>query len=371
MSSLSKTQLASNPADLLDAALDYAARGWSIIPTIGKRAAGLWKPFQERPADEPTLRRMFSRKGITGLAVIFGSASGGLACRDYDDADAYRRLAADHPDLAALLPTVQTARGYHVYFRGPDGFTKFPDGEYRGDARHYCLVPPSLHPSGSTYRWLIPLPEGELPTVDPVQVGLLTHTQADTHATQATHATQLHVSSDAVETAIRATLPSGPGQRNRQLFDFARRLKGIKPDATIDELEAIVRQWHSRALPFITTKDWLTTWIDFRVASARVKRPAGATMSEIVATAAARTPADASAIAKLMALCEALQEHHGPGKAWPLSCRMAANEIGTSHTTAWAMLKLLVIEGTIELVTPGGKKGSLIAATYRYTGEQS
>jgi len=29
--------------------------------------------------------------------------------------------------------------------------------------------------------------------------------------------------------AIEATLPSGPGERNRKLFDLARRLKAVMP----------------------------------------------------------------------------------------------------------------------------------------------
>ena len=145
-------------ADLLEAALEYAARGWSIIPTAGKQPTGSWKTFQTSPPDEPTLRRMFARKGITGLAIIMGSASGGLACRDYDDAGAYRRWADDHPDLASTLPTVKTSRGFHVYFAGPDGFQDLGDGEYRADSGHYCLLPPSAHPDGPTYTWLVPLP---------------------------------------------------------------------------------------------------------------------------------------------------------------------------------------------------------------------
>ncbi len=165
---------AENSQGFFDAALTYARRGWSIIPTIGKNSAHHWKQFQTTPADESTLRRLFSHKGITGLAVILGSASRGLACRDFDDTDAYHRWADAQPELAALLPTVKTARGFHVYFRGPDSFAVLGDGEYRADAGHYCLLPPSRHPDGPTYTWQIMLPIGELPMVNPSSCGLLT-----------------------------------------------------------------------------------------------------------------------------------------------------------------------------------------------------
>ena len=84
---------------LIDHALAYAHCGWSVIPTIGKIAAGLWKPFQDRRPDECTLRRMFGRPGITGLAVITGKVSGALAVRDFDKADAYRRWAEANPTM--------------------------------------------------------------------------------------------------------------------------------------------------------------------------------------------------------------------------------------------------------------------------------
>jgi len=58
--------------------------------------------------------------------------------------------------LARTSPTVETARGRHVYFRGDfDGVQHLAGGELRG-ARSYCLLPPSLHPDGVNYRWIIP-----------------------------------------------------------------------------------------------------------------------------------------------------------------------------------------------------------------------
>jgi len=377
MSTVPKTHSASNPAALLDAALDFAARDMSIIPTIGKRAVGRWKQFQDRPADERTLRRMFARKGITGLAVILGSVSGGLACRDYDDGDAYHRWAADHPDLAETLPTVQTARGYHVYFAGPDGFHDLGDGEYRADVGHYCLLPPSAHPDGPTYIWRTPLPDGELPVVDPVQAGLLPdQTQGGPRhpgrpKTPTTHILMCERGKIPISGVIAETLPTGPGQRFHKIFAFARQLKATAPDADAAKLRPIVRQWFELALPFIRTKEWSVTWEDFIVAWQGVKHPVGGQWSEIVQASKGITvdtgDHDGAAVA-IIRLCAALQAHHGDGNSWPLSCRKARDAVGVTHERAARILKMLIFEGMLELVQPAGKKGSGIAATYIFLG---
>ncbi len=207
---------------LLHHALAYAGLGWSIIPVIGKKPAGLWKPFQTNPADEKTLRRLFARKGITGLAVVLGSVSGGLAVRDFDDTGAYRTWAAANPGDATRLPTVKTARGFHVYGRlAEEQFVKFADGELRADTGHYVVLPPSTHPGGIVYSWLIPLP-GDAALLPLLPRSLAKPTDAEqTQQTQADpadpckHIAVRHppaATPDGVERAITRTLPAGPGE---------------------------------------------------------------------------------------------------------------------------------------------------------------
>jgi len=163
--------------DILEAALAYVQRGWSLIPIRPgtKKAAGRWKQFQSAPASVDKLQAWFGNGSAFGLAVVLGEVSGGLVCRDFDDQAIYDEWAARSSDLARTLPTVATARGRHVYFRAKDLRSRdVGGGEYRADGR-YCVVPPSKHPTGALYRWLVPLPEGELPLIDPVESGLLPH----------------------------------------------------------------------------------------------------------------------------------------------------------------------------------------------------
>src|SRR5262249_31604916 len=148
---------------------------------------------------------------------------------------------------------------------------KFKDGELR--AGGYCLLPPSVHPRGPRYRWLIEPPVGEIPHVDLRAAGVLDfngscnreHAEhgdrggdggtgaelehrdhpVDIVAPRITEITETTVDSfcssrwlsvalcgtpelsEQIRRAIANTLPTSSGQRNRQVFELARELKAI------------------------------------------------------------------------------------------------------------------------------------------------
>lgn len=349
---------------LLAHALAYADRGWSIIPVIGKQSAGLWKPFQIEPADENTLRRLFARQGVTGLAVVLGTVSGGLAVRDFDLVDAYRTWASEHPDDAKRLPTVKTARGFHVYGRlDEELFVTFADGELRADSRHYVLLPPSIHPDGEIYTWVNPLPEvGGLPALPEslVVCGDVPNQTQDNPVNPRKPIACAHDLADSeLEVIIARTLPTGPRQRNRRLFNLARILKGLLFEADTDELLPIVRNWHRQALPHIRTKEFSESWADFRIAWDAIKRPAGRSFR--AATLAADADTDPpfayrydGHLRRLAALCWQLQIQWGE-RAFPLACRTAGDFLGIDKTKAWRLLRTLQLDGVLRQVKKGSK----------------
>jgi Bifunctional DNA primase/polymerase, N-terminal len=346
---------------LLAEAINLARRGLSIIPVTGKKAALPWKPFQQAPADEKQLKCLFDRPDLTGLAIVLGRPSGGLAVRDFDVPDSYHAWAAEHPDEAASLPTVETARGFHVLGRlEEETFADLGDGELRGDAKHYVVAPPSLHPSGQVYKWLTPLPD-ELPLLPPSLTGREQPKQPQQP--------KQHIACvpRAVVDAVVATLPTGPGQRNHKLFELARRLKSIPGlDTSPAMLRAVVVMWFERALPVIRTKELQESWADFQLAWVRA-RPHGAALTAAYDAARRRPlpPVDGDGeVGVLAALCRNLG---GASRQFFLSCRAVEALFGVGRMTAWRWLVALQFHGVIEEVEKGKNKNRQ-ATVWRYKG---
>lgn len=152
--------------DLLALAMKYASWGWSVFPVAGKRPLASWKRWQTERATPDELRAMFADPRVTGIAIALGSVSGGLAVRDFDTNESYYAWCEANLEASHRLPTVRTARGWHVYCRlEAEAFVDFGDGELRGTSGHYVLAAGSLHPDGGRYRW-VGEPTGVLPLVD-------------------------------------------------------------------------------------------------------------------------------------------------------------------------------------------------------------
>ena len=127
--------------------------------------------------------------------MIAGPVSGGLTCRDYDRAGTAAisaGLGGPTPKLAGVLPTAQTGRGFHVYFRSKaDHVLKLDDGEvYAATACACCPQESASVRRASYHRWTVSLPAESLPFLDPRTVGLLLCTTQRTQRTQRNQRTQ-------------------------------------------------------------------------------------------------------------------------------------------------------------------------------------
>ena len=146
----------------LDHALALWRRGLSVIPVPrpdgrhdGKVPAIAWKRYQSERATEGQIREWFSGTP-QNLAIVTGAISG-IVVVDADSADG-RRWCARH--LKYTPWQVQTARGFHLYYRHPGidvrNTAKLDTGagriavDVRGDGG-YVIGPGSVHASGHRY----------------------------------------------------------------------------------------------------------------------------------------------------------------------------------------------------------------------------
>ncbi len=157
--------------ELVTAARQYMSRGWSVIPlygvllggscscgdakcsSIGKHpACRSWKRLAGRPADEGELSQLFPPDEIRNIGIVTGAASG-LVVVDFDSNEIPAGI------CLPPSPVVETGRGHHRYFTIPPGSRPRNRARINGDPIDvrgqdgFVMAPPSLHWSGSRYRW--------------------------------------------------------------------------------------------------------------------------------------------------------------------------------------------------------------------------
>lgn len=372
-----------NTQDQLQSALAYRSWGWSVLP-VGpdKKPLGRWRHLRWRlPSDKDIARLITPDSRCCGVGVVLGHASGGLGCRDFDTEAGYHRWATAHPDWADRLPTVRTARGYHVYHRTPfEAFRKYQDGDYRGDSAHFALLPGSVHPSGHVYSWLGKHPGPfDFHLVDPRVAGLLADNPVGacketppacgpTLAVDHMQLLSLPLSSlpqggesirrellqgtefsQPVREAVFRSLPSRTGERNGCLWRLAGELKALDARMTAAEWADVFGLWWKLASPVVATKDRETSWADFVTALRNRTSPAGGLRK---ALANRCTSAGGDTAARLRTVCTELAAR-SPGGVFFLSERMAANAIGVTKTPARRQIEKAVAVGWLEVVKPG------------------
>jgi len=148
--------------DIHAAALDYCARGWSVIPIEprAKRPRVAWRVFQQRIATPDEIDTWFRRWPDANVGIVTGLVSG-LVVVDVDARhggfDSVAQLERTH---GPLLPTVEATTGgggRHLYYAHPgearsNRVAMRPGIDLRADGG--CVVaPPSVHPSGRCYAW--------------------------------------------------------------------------------------------------------------------------------------------------------------------------------------------------------------------------
>lgn len=226
---------------LLQAALDYADCGFSVIPLApkGKQpASGFgWREFQKRRASEVEIRAWWADTPDANIGIICGQVSGGLVVLDVDPRNGGLDSIRGRP--TPMTPVVRTGGGgLHYYYKAARGLASgivAPGLDFQAEGK-LVVAPPSLHPNGNLYAWQDGLALGEVDGAPVPDWCRGTSSGADTAAP---------------EWAARAMDTIAEGKRDNTLTQLAGRYLGLRctPEETYRILTAINRQYCRPPLP--------------------------------------------------------------------------------------------------------------------------
>jgi hypothetical protein len=168
----------------LEAALDYAERGFSVIPISpdldqkGKARKNpflQWTEFQKRRATPEEIRGWWKKWPRAMVGIVTGEISG-IFVIDCDTREGYEAIQALLPEVL-ILPIARTPRGgWHLWFIYPTGSGitigsgLLPGIDYRGEGG-YVVAPPSTLANGKGYTWQEGLALGQVaPATVPLNI---------------------------------------------------------------------------------------------------------------------------------------------------------------------------------------------------------
>lgn len=144
---------------LLQAALDYAARGLAVFPCLPmSKAPACRRGFKDATTNPATIRRWRLAQDTYNIGIATGVMSRAFIL-DVDGAAGavtLRDLEAKNGILPTTLISI-TSAGPHFWFRATDEIQSSAGRvgvaiDVRAEGG-YVLAPPSVHPDGPVYRW--------------------------------------------------------------------------------------------------------------------------------------------------------------------------------------------------------------------------
>ena len=145
------------------AALDYLARGWSVVPVRPRSKIPMivWHPYQQQRAAARDVEHWFARWPDANVGIVTGRISG-LVVLDVDTRhggeESLNALVRKHGPLPDTVEARSGGGGRHLYFGHPGGRVPNRVEVFRGiDLRAdggVIVAPPSVHPSGERYQWV-------------------------------------------------------------------------------------------------------------------------------------------------------------------------------------------------------------------------
>jgi hypothetical protein len=410
---------ADRTAELLDAALLYASRGYRVVPCFeirngvcscdnkpGKKCSpGKHPRIKEwttrTTTDEAMIREWWRIWPTANLGIATGRGVGMVDIDPRHGGDAsLSRLETELGPLPKECVERSGGGGLHIYLSFPAGVkikttdNILPGVDVRGDGG-LVIVAPSNHISGGQNVWLSPLSHN--PPLAPIRWhGLLTdqgreRDRIDISSSSSSYSVLEHPSptpangakpwsSDTqkrVEAAIFRLRLTRPGTRNKKMLALVQSISKIPElqSRLAADLEHLIRKWfdlsakHTESFWPEVWGHWVYLWTDW------VDHNYDDLAYQAYAAAMAKPFPDATQqyndpdMQRLIALCCEL-EQRSRLKVWYLSCRKAADVPGISKNMANGFLKQLVTDKVLEF-TDEHVAGSTRAQRYRYAADEA
>lgn len=150
-------------------ACEYAKLGWSVIPIEprGKKPLVKWEKYQKERATEDQIKQWWTKYPNANIGVITGIISE-IIVIDIDSKKGEEEYIAKFNELhSTISQKTGKPEATQKLFKHPGDHTYhnmarlLPDVDVRADGG-YVVVPPSIHPNGTQYKWII----------DPTEMGL-------------------------------------------------------------------------------------------------------------------------------------------------------------------------------------------------------
>ena len=232
---------------ILDAALDYAAAGYSVIPVRSDKTPYTPHGLKDASQDPDTIRKWWETWPDANVAIACGRVSGNLVVLDVDMKNGKNgRLSIDiwqseHGDFPETVMARTPSGGQHYYFRVKDPsqykntVEAIPAVDIRGDGA-YVLVYPSGITGDKMYTWARGVSCTDVDEVADANESVLELLRKNSRDSKPQDAAKRQ----------RVDMHHVPeGQRNDTLFRFASKMvgSGISRDAALEGARAEVATW--------------------------------------------------------------------------------------------------------------------------------
>jgi len=253
---------------------DYVNRGISVFPIIPmtKNPAVKWSVYRTRLPKKKELEEWSSENNNIG--VVCGSISGNLVVIDFDNPEFFKVFFPKIANGEMKTWVVETPRpGVHVYFR----LDKPVRGRSYRNARidikgegGYVLAPPSIHPNGGRYEFLIGPEDGvEIAQVKSTDFFDLIERRLKELGYKVDYSEEIEAAEKTVGEGdppyIRKMLEGvEEGMRDEvaiRLASYYLNVRKLTPAA----VEAILLDWNTRNKPPMENAE---EWVKYKVASA-------------------------------------------------------------------------------------------------------